>query len=501
MRYDKFTAFAAALAILGGQTAFPAAAPIAAVAAESETIAGTVTLKVGESVTPTQTSGSETPSWYSEDPSVAKVSGDGKITAVSEGTTYVNAVFSTSVQKFMIIVEKNEQGPSEEEVVTDLGTVELSNDRPGVQAALNNAPEGDPLWTSSDENVATVTSDGTITAVGSGTCVITAVIGKYRYTLTVVSSYEPAAPQKTKYDAGKVELSDKTPSVTLDLHLDSSVTVSWSSTDDRIVSVDSKGTIAAHSSGSCTIIGETDDALYCVSVTSTYSGSSDIVEKDAGSIELTQSVPGKKLTLGDADLSTALWETTDENVAVPDGKGFIEATGPGTCDVRITYGGIVYIVHVTSGFKPASELTPEECAVTMNGIGAQMALSGGDAAVLKWESLTPDMASVDSEGKVTSKGIGVAVIKAVYENYTSCIAINIKALPIPGDADCDTEVKMNDVVLIMQCIADPGTYHMYEQGEKNADVYGNDGLSVMDALAIQKYLLEIYPSLPVESGK
>ena len=102
---------------------------------------------------------------------------------------------------------------------------------------------------------------------------------------------------------------------------------------------------------------------------------------------------------------------------------------------------------------------------------------------------------------LSSKNTTPAMIKAVYENYTSCIAINIKALPIPGDADCDTEVKMNDVVLIMQCIADPGTYHMYEQGEKNADVYGNDGLSVMDALAIQKYLLEIYPSFPVESGK
>ena len=74
-----------------------------------------------------------------------------------------------------------------------------------------------------------------------------------------------------------------------------------------------------------------------------------------------------------------------------------------------------------------------------------------------------------------------------------------------GDVDCDGYVKMNDAILIMQSIANPGMYglngtaerHMELQGRANGDVNNSgDGLSVRDALAIQKYCLELIPELP-----
>ncbi|MBQ9808125.1 MAG: dockerin type I repeat-containing protein [Ruminococcus sp.] len=61
-----------------------------------------------------------------------------------------------------------------------------------------------------------------------------------------------------------------------------------------------------------------------------------------------------------------------------------------------------------------------------------------------------------------------------------------------GDADCDGDVKMNDVVLIMQCIANPGEYSLTTPGYANSDVSGRyDGITVSDALAIQRSLLEM----------
>ena len=58
---------------------------------------------------------------------------------------------------------------------------------------------------------------------------------------------------------------------------------------------------------------------------------------------------------------------------------------------------------------------------------------------------------------------------------------------------------MNDAVLIMQSIANPDEFKLTTQGEINADCDGqNNGVSNMDALAIQKYLIKIYPSLPAE---
>lgn len=69
---------------------------------------------------------------------------------------------------------------------------------------------------------------------------------------------------------------------------------------------------------------------------------------------------------------------------------------------------------------------------------------------------------------------------------------------ILGDANCDTAVDMADSVLIMQSIANPDKYglegtndhHMTIEGSVNGDCSGDfDGISVMDAQAIQRKLL------------
>lgn len=76
---------------------------------------------------------------------------------------------------------------------------------------------------------------------------------------------------------------------------------------------------------------------------------------------------------------------------------------------------------------------------------------------------------------------------------------------LAGDANCDGEVDMSDAVLVMQSLSNPDKYGfggtdktaITEQGLKNADVSGNgDGVTNNDALAIQKYKLEIIDSLP-----
>lgn len=67
---------------------------------------------------------------------------------------------------------------------------------------------------------------------------------------------------------------------------------------------------------------------------------------------------------------------------------------------------------------------------------------------------------------------------------------------LKGDANCDGQLDMADVVLIMQALANPNRYdingtafrHLTPQGLINADVDGY-GLTVADALSIQKMLL------------
>ena len=67
---------------------------------------------------------------------------------------------------------------------------------------------------------------------------------------------------------------------------------------------------------------------------------------------------------------------------------------------------------------------------------------------------------------------------------------------IKGDSNCDGQVDMADVVFIMQALANPDRYGEKAEeyqgitalGKLNGDMNG-DGLTVNDALAIQKKLL------------
>jgi len=72
------------------------------------------------------------------------------------------------------------------------------------------------------------------------------------------------------------------------------------------------------------------------------------------------------------------------------------------------------------------------------------------------------------------------------------------ASAVVGDSNCDSQVDMSDAVLIMQALSNPNKYGIggsdknaiTEAGWANADCDGTaNGVSNMDALAIQKYLL------------
>ena len=71
---------------------------------------------------------------------------------------------------------------------------------------------------------------------------------------------------------------------------------------------------------------------------------------------------------------------------------------------------------------------------------------------------------------------------------------------LTGDANVDGDMDLSDAVMVMQSLADPDKYgtngtderHLTAQGEKNADIAGdNDGVTNLDALAVQKKLLKL----------
>ena len=102
--------------------------------------------------------------------------------------------------------------------------------------------------------------------------------------------------------------------------------------------------------------------------------------------------------------------------------------------------------------------------------------------------------------------------KLIASLSTACVAVSAVPFTAPaasaadtavpsnvyGDADNNGEVKMNDAVLVMQALSNNDKYgiqgtdetHITEIGADQADVYERGGgLSTMDALSIQKFLL------------
>jgi len=115
-------------------------------------------------------------SWKSSNKSVAKVSDNGKVTAVAPGTATITAtVDGKTLNSQVYVVELNLDN-----FIMELGGFSGYTEYLNV----NNAP-GKVTWTSSDKSVVTVASDGTVSAKGYGEATITATVDGVKLTSKV----------------------------------------------------------------------------------------------------------------------------------------------------------------------------------------------------------------------------------------------------------------------------------------------------------------------------
>ena len=99
--------------------------------------------------------------------------------------------------------------------------------------------------------------------------------------------------------------------------------------------------------------------------------------------------------------------------------------------------------------------------------------------------------------EIAYSGDLLAIYPAKFDEINEITVISDAPDIFKGDVNCDEQVDMADAVLIMQALANPNKYgengtnflsHLTALGRLNGDMDG-DGLTVSDALAIQKKLL------------
>ena len=165
-----------------------------------------VTLEVGGTHQIEVTGGENlAPEYASDHGEIASVSESGLVTAIAEGDAVVTVTVDGTKLKLNVKVNAKQGGGTDYEYALSAGRIELVEGGTRKLSVIVD-PEKDvsPEFTSGDRSVATVAADGTVTAVGEGSTVITVTVDGQTLTCTVVVT---AKPVEYTYELNKTTLS------------------------------------------------------------------------------------------------------------------------------------------------------------------------------------------------------------------------------------------------------------------------------------------------------
>lgn len=229
---------------------------------EGSSVKLTATISPEDATNPTIT-------WSSSNESVATVDNEGNVTAVKVGSAMITTTAAdgsgVTASCDVTVTAKVVQVTAITLSATEWSGVEGSSVKLTATVSPDDATNPNVIWSSSDESVATVAEDGTVTAVKAGTAVITAtaadgsgVTATCNVTVTariILAEALTIDPRSWSGEVGEsfIITAVITPEETTDK------TLKWSSSDDSVASVDDTGLVTVLKEGSCVITVSTLD--------------------------------------------------------------------------------------------------------------------------------------------------------------------------------------------------------------------------------------------------
>ena len=300
----------------------------------------------------------------------------------------------------------------------------------------DNATNKDVEWSTSDEDVATVSSSGIVMAKANGTA-----------TITVTSedgnkSDECLVTVTTPVESVSLDLEDlaifrgetKKLTATVSPEDASNQAVDWSSSDNDIVSVDSEGNVTAKADGEATITATTEDGAKtatCDVVVTTrvesviISPSEDLDLNIADTKQLTATVTPE----GAAEV---VWSSDNEEVATVTESGLVVARKVGTAIIKATANNKIAELKVRVSVPVATAIkfdNDDDITLIVNNTKTIIVVPTPSSASLEgltWESSAPEVASV-IDGIITAKAEGEANITARLEALSVSVKVTVVA--------------------------------------------------------------------------
>jgi len=340
------------------------------------------------------------------------------------------------------------------EVSTDAETIEVGSTAQlevevrDVSGVLIDPDDVDIIFTSSSQTVATVSETGLVTPVGPGSTTITVTVGTVSDTITinVISEISSIVITETELDLVTDETSTFQITV-LDAEGDPVVdpSLTFTSSNASIVSVDEDGVVTAEAAGTATITvsggGESDTIEVTVHAASegniTVSGTrfTALAGADVAIGGLVVVTDAGGVVIPDADL---LFTPLDPTILTVDATGMLSPLAAGTTLVTVTSdddpaGSATFRVNVlTAGSVDVFEIDPIEATIAVDGTTdlALVAEADGteiDDLLVTFSSSDETIATVDPlTGEVTGVAAGTATITATLGALTADAEITVQ---------------------------------------------------------------------------
>ena len=366
--------------------------------------------------------------WSSSDAKVATVSA-GVVKPVGGGTATITATTSdgsfTATCAVTVTQAVTKMGLDKSSLVLKLSDSDVTL---SATVSPTTATVKDVKWTSSNTNVATVSAEGVVHPVGSGTANIIAASTQdssktAKCTVTVPIKVKGIALSKTavtlKLGSGTSSLSPViTPS-------NSAVkTVTWSSSDTKIATVSASGVVSSVAAGTATITATTTDGGITATCAVTVIQAVTKVSLDHSTLSVKLS--GSDVTLNatispdNATVKDVKWTSSNIKVATVDANGVVHPVTSGSAIITAASSQdsaktakctVTVPVEVTTVTVSKSSITLKLGSATTS---LTSTIKPGNATVktVTWSSSDTNIATVSAIGVVKPVGAGKATITA-----------------------------------------------------------------------------------------
>ena len=305
-------------------------------------------------------------------------------------------------------------------------------------------------YTSTNNDVATVSKEGIVTALKEGVTTIEVSNGTKTIStnVEVVSSSDTVLVTDVKVDKTSISLEEgKTSKIKVDV-LPSNATnksVDWKSSNEKVAVVSSKGVVEAIGVGNAVVTVTTQDGNKSANVNVTVTKKVNNLDSVCKStLEKGSSKKSYTLTFLQAinvkyfndslvnDLVT--WSSSDPTIVKVDRKGNVLAIGTGKAYVNVSCNNKVYerieINAIKRDSVKANKITLSPSSLTINvgvtkSISATVTPKNASVKNLKWDSSDNTIAKVNSKGQVTGVKAGKAKISVSTADGSATANMNV----------------------------------------------------------------------------